>query len=382
MASLLEQEPGILDEQLEYARKIAREKPLAEAVNELESSGLLFRQMRRVLDKYEQLGRFGPFPVNVLEAFTVLELFDDTTADHSIATLEIFDEKTGRTLSSGVDFRVLFRAEGIDRDEVRIAVLLHDLGKRAIPRFVIRHDLNDAQMSEVLLAHLQSESPDRNVLDQLGVSSEEAKEFDTAGLEARLSQRHVRPVQILPVATYLSDEQLDVIRTLGYDPNSATLAKIIELHEEKSEEFIRSLGHPDAAELAGKHHNYRNLQPVRPIALGTVGISVELADLLKIADVEQALMGNRPYKESLSKMAALSEIVRQSRSGHIGELPTYLWVQDEISCVTGAEELEMSENDRSSLEALQVFIAERQDALDPVIREYLSSSKHSVAEAA
>lgn len=316
------------DEELR-AREIAGKGSYERIQRELENSGLLGAQVARVAEKYRDIfSSMQEVNRSDLEMFTVLELYDEGTANHCIETFRIAREKVEKRLVSGEVLGKLFEAEYVSLDEFFRACLLHDIGKVEVPRFVIQHPMNDHEMDMYLRDLVVEHDPetvkrleaDGGVIPAVATVEE---------LEAYLHENHLRSVHFVPARLVLSEEQVEELEARGFDPDSS-LMDIIKTHESRSHDILASAGMMVESELAGLHHNYQGAGSRYPIALSALHISVDIAELLHIADVQQALSATRSYKKGLSRPRVLRIIMEEVARGRISEEAAYLWVEDDL----------------------------------------------------
>ena len=94
--------------------------------------------------------------------------------------------------------------------------------------------------------------------------------------------------------------------------------------------------------------------PRYPLAEGSLHISVDIEELLHIADVEQALSEVRGYKKGFSTPRVLRIIMEEVISGRIPKEAAYLWVDDEIhEFKLKMYDSELSESDARDLRFVQ-----------------------------
>lgn len=100
-----------------------------------------------------------------------------------------------------------------------------------------------------------------------------------------------------------------------------------------SEKILRNEGFSIEADLAGHHHNYKHERVPYQITLESLQISIDIADIIRLADAEQALGSTRSYKNPFSKLSVLETLVRDAEAGRVGKEITYLWIHDEFTAL-------------------------------------------------
>jgi HD-GYP domain-containing protein (c-di-GMP phosphodiesterase class II) len=313
------------------ARAIAGKGDFAHIEHELVMEGLLKSQSARVMEKYSYIfSQMQEVNERDLEMFTILELYDKGTARHCAETYRIAREKLEKRLASGVVLGKLFEQELVTLDEFFRACLLHDIGKVDIPRSVINHPMNDTQM-DLYLRDLVVEHHDPDILARLEEAGGIKPHIATAEeLEAYLKEHQLRSVHFVPARMVLHEEEVEELEERGFDPDQSIM-DIIKTHEARSREILTEAGMPVEGELAGMHHNYEGATSHYPLALSSLHISVDLSELLHIADVQQALSAVRSYKTGFSKPRVLRIIMEEVRRGRIAEEAAYLWVDDDLN---------------------------------------------------
>lgn len=313
------------------ARVIAGKGDFEHITHELTMEGLLKGQTARVMEKYSYIfSQMQEVNERDLEMFTVLELYDKGTARHCAETYRIAREKLEKRLSSGVVLGKLLEQELVTLDEFFRACLLHDIGKVDIPRCVINHPMNDSQM-DLYLRDLVVEDHDPEILARLEEAGGIKPHIATAEeLQAYLAEHHLRSVHFVPARLVLHEEELAELEERGFDGNMS-LMDIIRTHEAHSRDILTDAGLPVEGELAGMHHNYEGATSRYPLALSSLHISIDLSELLHIADVQQALTAVRSYKTGFSTPRVLRIIMEEAKRGRIAEEAAYLWVDDDLN---------------------------------------------------
>ena len=346
------------------ARDIAGKGNYERVQRELEMEGLLRGQTARVMEEYRSVFSMME-EVNALdlEMFTILELYDKGTAQHCAETYRIAREKIEKRLASGVVLGKLFAQEFVSLDEFFRACLLHDIGKVEIPRFVIQHPMNDTQM-DMYLRDLVVEEQDPDVLDHLEKAGGIRPNIATVEeLESYLQEHKLRSVHFVPAYLVLSALELEELEERGFDPG-VSLMDIIRSHEERSHDILANAGLPVEGELAGLHHNYSGSGSRYPISLSALHMSVDIAELLHIADVQQALTAARSYKKGFSRPHVLRIIMEEAERGRISEEAAYLWVDDDVHDLRYHTESVVSTEDAKDLQTIRTRLERIRNTLE------------------
>lgn len=111
---------------------------------------------------------------------------------------------------------------------------------------------------------------------------------------------------------------------------------IVAAHESASSIILDSLSLGTEARLAGQHHNHGQREMECKFYIPELRLWVAAADLLHLADVQEALLRNRVYRPSLTPLEALRIIIEQCKHGKIGRELTCLWVKEEMRKVSGS----------------------------------------------
>ena len=341
------------------AREIARQAGFGYALRALREQHLLEREVARVKAAYEkQLFDAGPFMTEeVWEAFTVIELFHPETADHCAETYRIARGKVERPLlGSDVRFAELFGEEHITLPIFYSACLLHDIGKVDVPYELIANTVDDRECAYLLNLHR-----DDPFVHAALTRSSASPASDPETLIEELAATGYRPKDVAPAALLLSQESVRALSGQGIDVNQ-TLAELIRPHEAYSASILASLGFPEESKLAARHHNYQNLPVETPVTVGGLGVSIDVAEILHLADVEQAMRAARGYKPSATALEAMVTLIHHAARGIVDTGITSVWVRDEIERLypDGTDRTEAVQNpsERANLMTVVAFLRE------------------------
>jgi len=316
------------------SRKIARNGDYFAILEKLEESGLFYEQ----IDRVQSLVDFDFFRESDWKMATILELFDQQTFEHSFKTYQIAREKVDKHLGDGVIIANIIKKEGISMKQFYRACMFHDIGKVEVPHFILNNRTTETEWTNRLF-ELVSEKDKKMIskLKNLGFSSDDLLTIES--LRNALRRKGIRPVKIVPVKEVLPEVEIKTLEQMGFSGDMA-LSDILQLHEEMSEEILQKSGMKKEGLIAGSHHNYRGQAAnsmVFPVSTTSLSISLNLSDVLHLADVQQALEQIRPYKPGRPKLEVLRELSGLAKAGLIDEYITRLWVSDEMDKVLRTE---------------------------------------------
>jgi HD-GYP domain-containing protein (c-di-GMP phosphodiesterase class II) len=327
------------------AKKIASRGNFSEIKRMLIDQNLLTSEMSRVREQYkDKLSTIEFLNEKDLEILTILELYDEDLLLHSLETYRIAKEKSQRNLAFDVKLVDLFEREGVKPQEFFRACLLHDIGKVEIPNFIINNNIHNNEM-KLLLRELVIDDKDSATLQKLEKTTGEKIEVtNSAELEDILYRYNLRSVHFVPVKSILRPDELEVLKKQGFDLD-LSIMDIIKQHEEYSRLILEESGLEIESKLAGSHHNYHGNGSPFPLTLDALNISVDMAELIRIADMTEALTASRSYnKEGFSLPRVLRIILEEERTSP--EM-TYIWLEDDIRLI------ESQSTDHLTLEDLQ-----------------------------
>lgn len=258
-----------------------------------------------------------------------LELFDPHLLEHSLKTYEIAKHKVEKELLHGVILARAFEREGVRLDQFYRTCLFHDIGKVTIP-YEVLNVVTTPQDELILLEKLVNTTRNATARELIHLDPYDSHIYTVEELNVLLHTYNLRPFNVLPARTLLPPHALETLIHAGFSPDEP-FARIIEHHEAMSETILQKEGFPLEASLAGHHHNYRHERIPYRITLESLQISIDIADIIRLADTEQALGSTRSYKHAFSKLSILETLVHDAEAGRIGKEITYLWIHDEFS---------------------------------------------------
>ncbi len=348
------------------ARETARQAGFEDALEKLREQHLLAPEIARVKAQYEKqlLDAESFMTEDTWEAFTVMELYHPETADHCANTYRLAREKVERRLSgSGVLLSELFNEEKVALGVFYRACLLHDVGKVDIPYDIIANTVSDREC-----AYRLASRKDDPLVQEAFAKGQISPTDDPEELIWSLAANGRRPKDIAPARLLLSPEVADALAKRGVEITK-TIAELIRPHEMRSAAILEALGFYEEGRLVARHHNYQNLPADAPVAVGTLEVGVDLAEILHLADVEQAMMAHRKYQLPATDLDALLTLVAHAERHFIRNADVAaVWVLDDLgrlypgSTEEGADEVVCDPDEYPPLAAISAFLKKH----DPV----------------
>ena len=334
----------------------------------LSQENLLNKEVLRVHERYGgALEHEAWMTAADWEMLAIMDCYDEHTAHHCVETLRIAKEKIDFFKAGDKKFSQLIEAEGVPLQEFFRACLFHDIGKCAIPRSILNNTFFDADFDSQLCKEVFEEGNTEylaRIEKVTGHVFEGTK--DSKSLHGYLREHHVHTMRYIPAIKILSDDDLATVKNRfpHLDLSQATLADILEFHEENSEKILSDQGFEIAASIAGKHHNYRNLKMRFPISTSVLNVSITLEELLTLSDIEQALSSKRSYKETLKMPSLLSGLIAETGRHNINPAITSLWVKQEISRISGEDRAGYDKKEMLALGNCEKFVHDHQVAIN------------------
>ncbi|MBI2120484.1 MAG: HD domain-containing protein [Parcubacteria group bacterium] len=336
------------------AEEIAGEGKYEDIVEALRNNGVLSSYVEQMRNLYGVRLNSDHFTMTDRdwEMLAVLGLYDADTLEHSIRTFELsyylvdhsFKEPSGETIRIG-DF---LGSADVSREQFLRAALFHDIGKVIIPRKVLRNTLDD---EEVLVKMF----PEDNFA---GKEAHEKK-----AILQTLYANGIRPIDVVPLNEVFAGEQyaelLCHLEKRGFS-KTATLKDVIRMHEPESKRILALWGYETEGELAGHHHNYgkEGYQHV----VSVPGMTFGVADLIRIADVTDALQSGRWYKRPFSELDVLFILTKDAEAGKVNPRLAYLWVSDRYRELRGRKDISLTaggDETQEEARAVEVFLEQQ-----------------------
>jgi hypothetical protein len=221
--------------------------------------------------------------------------------------------------------------EGVALDQLYRACLLHDIGKLAIPGFILNNEANDKDWINCFIL-LPPDEQDEILVNNNIFAADEIR-HDPGKMYEFLSRNRKRAVKFVPVKAILDDKQKAFLIENDFDPEKS-LGEIMQIHEEKSEQILKKLGFVIEALLAGHHHDCKYKDEAlgaKPKSLTALNIAIEIAsNLIHFGDVQDALNGDRSYSHKQPMLRIMAFLVDHAESGNTDPALTAHWINDEL----------------------------------------------------
>ena len=318
------------------------------------------KEIKITKEKYsEQLSAATFLNNNDWKILTGLKIFNESTLEHSIGTYLVIKEKIEERLK---DLGQEIVHEGVQFEQLYRACLLHDIGKMAIPEFILDSKTTDEDWVRCFMMLDENEQDDILVKNKTIVP--DAIRDDVDEMINFFEKNRIRAVKFVPVKAILNEKQIKMLENLGMNSNDP-LRTIMQIHEEKSEEILNSLGYVIESMLAGNHHNYKHVSKKlgeKPSSLSAIHISTEIAsNILHLGDVQQALNGDRAYHHKQPMLRILAFLIDDAENGTIDPEITAKWIADELKKMSPQYLSEIRSKNASHQDAK--YIQERHDEL-------------------
>jgi HD-GYP domain-containing protein (c-di-GMP phosphodiesterase class II) len=341
------------------AREIASQGNYSEIKSELTNNNLLEQEIERVTTEYSKVFEDIEFLSSQdLEIFTIIELYDKELAVHSTETYFIAKSKIEKRLAFDVVLQDLFIQKGVQPEQFLRACLLHDVGKIEIPNFILNNPINNTEM-DMHLRDLVINEHDFATLSKITETTGETKEItDDTELDGIMHKYNLRSVHFVPARYLLTKLELEILDARGID-TELSLLEIIKTHEKHSQDILEKEGLLVESELAGSHHNYHGKGSKYGMTVDALHISVDIVELIRIADMTEALTASRSYnKEGFSHPKVLKIILEEVRIGKINPKIAYLWINDEVKILESSPDNILTEQDMEDLEIVKTQLEE------------------------
>jgi response regulator RpfG family c-di-GMP phosphodiesterase len=336
----------------QYARTILCESDFKQASTRLAEEGLLVEQVARTQEKFKHELEDATFlNERDWELLSMITIYSEDLATHSVETYQLVRSKIEHILIGSETIAQTIIAENVSLGEFFRACLLHDIGKTAIPSSVLNYALAPGDW-QALANAIFKDPPDAKVLERLGLQSDVPLNKEQA--MTLLMDSAVNPITTLSVHELLTPVEIIALEKKGFSSDQ-TLREILEFHEQSSQKILENEGLYTEAFIASQHHNYRREKYRYPISSQTIGLSADLTDLLRLADEEQALRSERPYKQAFSQITAFDILVKDAEKGAINKEMTALWIQNDLEKGFLVPE---SEEDADALKRITAFVLE------------------------
>jgi hypothetical protein len=269
------------------------------------------------------------------EMLFVLRLFHPETYEHSVRTYITGREKILSNHPVGTYLRKKITEEIPEGNALEIvyrSLLLHDMGKIAVPVFILDDTHTDSNWLSLGEEQCSQHSAKKGICYEAKL--EEAKETNPSA----------RYKDVVPIkhGFKLEPKKIEIINQYGgnlpkgyeqycYDANSP-LGKIVEIHPAISAAILESAGKHIEAQIVREHHASEASpeQKKYPTASGALFFSKSMASVIHAADFMDALLSPRSYKGALGLFLTLSKLSEEAVNKTLPKELADLWIDAEI----------------------------------------------------
>lgn len=371
----LEKEKGREEE----AREIAQLCNYEEIKKTLEQKDLLESQIERVKKKYENKFEKSDFAPDLetedrkwdalWEVLTALELYDEGTAEHCVGTYVIAKEKINKVFSvlgKKIILSELIKEEGLDLARFYLACAIHDIGKIEIPSAVLNNKISRNEWGLLLNDMIKENKMTDEMYQKLGLNPEE--EHTEEEILNRMSEKNIYPNMIVPFRMGANAEEIEQTEESGFSTEQS-LKDIIQEHATRSGNIMRSKGFPKVASVVEQHHKETKTVESFPVSVATLEVSHNLATIIHLADVEDALKKARSYKPEFTKLKVLAKLIDEIKDpgkSLVQEI-SYLWIKDRFdNLALEDEELRSIQEEQGKelryLAEIEAFLKSQEDS--------------------
>jgi len=191
-------------------------------------------------------------------------------------------------------------------------------------------------------------------------------EYTHEELLEKLTESEMRSKDIVPIKKGLSDYELFCLEEQWHLSGDKSLMEILDQHAQFSEEILVEQGYKATGKLVGQHHHKNNHGIYLPTFKDLPNNS-DLADILHLADAEQALQSKRHYKEAFSELDTILSLKEEAERGGVGKAITFFWLRDKRSDFLKNTDLsDLTDTEKRSLQELNMYLESflRDDSLE------------------
>lgn len=260
------------------------------------------------------------------EMLFVLRLFHPETYEHSVRTYATGREKIMSDHPVGAYLRKKIGEEIPEGNALEIvyrSLLLHDMGKIAVPVFILDDTHTDTQW------------------ERLG--EERCGNHDMPSCyKKRHEDTGLRYKDIVPVGFGLTPKQNEDLNRFGSNlpegyeeyayTSDAPLGRILEIHPAVSAAILESAGKHIEAQIVREHHASEASpeQKKYPTASGALFFSKSMASVIHAADFMDALLSPRSYKGARGIFLTLGELSKEVKNKTLPKELADLWIDADI----------------------------------------------------
>ncbi|MBT4277360.1 hypothetical protein HOD96_01265 [Candidatus Falkowbacteria bacterium] len=348
-----------LNQNEQKARLIAQEGDFDMIEKQLKEENLFEGEIDRVKKKFENDIDLTDFPTvskSVWELLTIEDLYDEETVQHCVETYKLAKEKIQKVLSGNVVLSLLIKSEGVEIERFYFACLTHDIGKVEVPGFIIRNKTTKKEWQEILEEIIDKKEFTPEMLEVLDINKNTSPTKQE--VLKKISEKDLHAEELVPVGKALTDEEIGELENKWHIFSNQSLMSIINKHADISKIILEKKGFPKAASIAAQHH-HRKDEDLYPVSVDSLQVSSDMADILHLADVEQALASSRSYKKQFTPLEVVKILVDHASRDQIGKEVAYLWIKDEREKMEKRGDFkELDFKQSGSLEKIDNFISQ------------------------
>lgn len=347
------------------SREIAAKGDCREIIEKLRAEDLLIPNVARIRARWGDVLPLHFLEEKDWELFAALELFHSETFEHSLRTYCTAKEKVEKRLPRDIVLKDLFNREGVSLDQFYRTCLFHDIGKTALPQTVIQNTVSKDKAIEILTDLINKDSGGA-LAKKIGIEHISNSRHSREVVAQAAERAHIHPPKIIPIKFLLSPDACADAQEKGFQ-KEMPLGELLEAHEEQSGVILENLGFGVESEIVRQHHNYRHEPLSHPVAIDSLKISIDMADILHLADITDALRYKRSYKEGFSLLETLSILSSHAQQGLVGMEITHLWIADELKKMGDTSLDALSDEDRRHFDDIKLFLTQS----DPMLANWL-----------
>lgn len=361
-------------------KNIIRQGDYWKIYEELKQSGFLDAYVLKLREQYSERFEARGFAPDqkIWEMMVIEDLYDSPTLSHGVRTFEIADGIAKKILTAPngekINLEKLMEDAGVSPYDIRIAALEHDIGKLKIPLEVLHNTLSDDDMNQILIDMIHRGVRKKEIFERIGMSMENDSTASDEEIISKLFGKGLRAVNVVPLSEAFPEEKhpgfTKILEERGFS-SEQTIKQIAVAHESAGKEIFEAMGEPVIADIVGHHHNYQKTTEsemrykIKIPALHVAELSDEfgVCNIVKIADQLDSLQSARPYKKSMTKLAAFAELTHQAGANRLEKRFLYLLIDNEYGELkeklkNGSFDEKTMEEENKSLKRVEEFLNE------------------------
>jgi hypothetical protein len=217
---------------------------------QLKEQQLLEKSTAFIQKKYEgffEEKEFAPGE-KMWEALTILGLYDTATFEHSLRTFSITKDIATKTLlaphKESIVLKEYIEEAGISLRELFLSALGHDIGKIVLPVEILHNSLTEREMNRILIEMIRRGDHMEEISERTGFTEYELPQKSDEEIIARVYERGIRPVNIIPLSEAFSETKypglLSMLKKRGFSENQ-TIKSATKIHEAAGKNIFEEL---------------------------------------------------------------------------------------------------------------------------------------------